>query len=70
LHGDEAQAAFAEFGFRPVNRSATIPASVALPRPADLFTVADLGGWNKISAHLFGPQGLWTKAVEELARGG
>lgn len=70
LHGDEAQAAFAELGFRPVNRSATIPASAALPRPAGLFTVADLGGWNKISVHLFGPQGLWTKAVEELARGG
>lgn len=70
LHGDEAQAAFAELGFRPVNQAATVRARGAFPRPANQFTVADLGGWDAVSARLFGPQGLWTKTVEELARGG
>ncbi len=68
LHGPEAQAAFVELGFRPVNPS-TAPAGHARPVPAKLFTIAELGGWEAISAKLFGAQGLWTTAVEGLARG-
>ncbi len=70
LHGDEAQAAFAELGFRPVNPAATVRGRGTAPPPSSLFTVADLGGWDAVIAHLFGPHGLWTKTVEELARGG
>jgi sulfate/thiosulfate transport system substrate-binding protein len=70
LHGEEAQAAFAELGFRPVAQAASQPtAGASPPRPARLFTITDLGGWDKISTKLFGPQGVWTTAVEELARG-
>lgn len=70
LHGDEAQAAFAELGFRPVTQAASQgAATTTLPRPARLFTIADLGGWDKISTKLFGPQGVWTTVVEDLARG-
>jgi sulfate transport system substrate-binding protein len=67
LHGPEAQAAFAELGFRPVSASA--PSSSAFPTPAKLFSIADLGGWDQIQEKLFGQQGVWTKAVESLARG-
>jgi sulfate/thiosulfate-binding protein len=67
LHGPEAQAAFAELGFRPVGASATTASS--FPAPAKLFTIAELGGWAHIQEKLFGPQGIWTKAVEALARG-
>ena len=67
LHGPEAQAAFAELGFRPVGASATTASS--FPAPAKLFTIADLGGWEQIQEKLFGQQGIWTKAVESLARG-
>lgn len=70
LHGPEAQTAFAELGFRPVGQTTPqLPAASALPRPARLFTIADLGGWETISAKLFGPQGIWTTIVEDLARG-
>jgi len=41
----------------------------AFPQPAHLFTITELGGWDKVASLLFGPQGLWTRAVEELARG-
>lgn len=68
LHSDEAQRAFVDLGFRPLQEGAGQGAS-PLPRPAKLFTVAELGGWDKVSALIFGPQGVWTKAVEELARG-
>jgi sulfate transport system substrate-binding protein len=67
LHGSEAQAAFVELGFRPVNQ--TQPAESPRPVPAKLFTIADLGGWETVSAKLFGPEGFWTAAVESLARG-
>ena len=67
LHGPETQAAFAELGFRPVSPSATTAS--AFPMPAKLFSIADLGGWDQIQEKLFGQQGIWTKAVESLARG-
>jgi sulfate transport system substrate-binding protein len=69
LHGPEAQAAFLELGFRPLERGAGAPASAtALPQPARLFTIEDLGGWDKVSNRLFGAQGLWTKIVEDVSR--
>jgi sulfate transport system substrate-binding protein len=66
LHGMEAQAAFTELGFRPVGSSASTDSS--FPVPAKLFTIADLGGWDQIQGKLFGQQGVWTRAVESLAR--
>lgn len=66
LHGPEAQTAFLELGFRPLEHNAG--ASASLPQPAQLFTIADLGGWEKVSTRLFGTQGLWTRIVEDLAK--
>lgn len=69
LHAEDAQRAFADAGFRPVDESVAQSFTKEFPRPAKLFTVADLGGWDKISTLLFGFQGVWTRAVEDLARG-
>ena len=71
LHGAEAQRAFAELGFRPVGDTGPERGapSATFSRPTGLFTIADLGGWDRVSSHLFGPTGLWTKAVEDLAQG-
>ncbi|MCC2642280.1 MAG: cysP [Nitrospira sp.] len=69
LHGPEAQAAFIELGFRPLERGNDAPpAATAFPQPARLFTIADLGGWEQVGAKLFGLQGLWTRVVEDLAK--
>ena len=59
LHSDEAQRAFLAHGFR----------SVAAPPPPGVVTIAELGGWDKIADVLFGAQGIWTRIVEDLARG-
>jgi sulfate transport system substrate-binding protein len=67
LHSDEAQRAFVEADFRPVSPNASGASS--FPRPARLFTIADLGGWEKVEPLLFGPQGVWTRTVEQLAKG-
>ena len=70
LHSEEAQRAFAEYDFRTVS---AFPAGAqpvkSFPQPAHLFTITELGGWDKVASLLFGPQGLWTHAVEESARG-
>lgn len=63
LNGEEAQQAFVEFGFRPTNE-AVAKASVFV-HPPHVFTIEALGGWDRVFAALFSPQGAWTKAVEE-----
>ena len=70
LHSEDAQHVFAEYDFRTVTpvKAGSQPAK-PFPQPAHLFTIADLGGWEKVASLLFSPQGLWTRAVEELARG-
>jgi sulfate/thiosulfate transport system substrate-binding protein len=70
LHSEDAQRAFAEYDFRTVTASpAGSQSAKAFPQPAHLFTIAELGGWEKVASLLFSPQGLWSRAVEELARG-
>lgn len=59
-HTPEAQAAYAKYGLRPV-LAAAVP--VELPTPADLFTVADLGGWGTAKPKLFGKGGLYDQAT-------
>jgi sulfate transport system substrate-binding protein len=67
LHGAEAQAAFVELGFRPLDKNDP-KLSAMFPQPAQLFTVAELGGWEKVGPKLFGATGIWTSVVEDLAR--
>lgn len=70
LHTEDAQRIFVEYGFRPVSQDTSVnKEAVTFARPVHLFTIADLGGWEKASQLIFGPQGVWTRAVEELAKG-
>jgi sulfate/thiosulfate transport system substrate-binding protein len=70
LQGPEARQAFSEVGFRLTEqRNPDSTPAPGFTRPARLITIADLGGWEKMEKHLFGPQGLWTRVVEEPARG-
>ncbi|MGE0067759.1 MAG: extracellular solute-binding protein [Solirubrobacterales bacterium] len=51
MWSDEGQEIWAENGYRPVN-----PALVdekQFPTPADLFTIADFGGWGKVNDEFF-----------------
>lgn len=60
LSTNEAQRAFAEYGLRPVDASAT-PAG--LPQPADLFTIRDLGGWQQVRTQVFDKGGIYDQAA-------
>jgi sulfate/thiosulfate-binding protein len=55
LHGTQAQSIFASKGYRPVNQQAT--GADKFPRPAGLFTIDDLGGWDQITKAFFGRSG-------------
>ncbi|MFN7143719.1 MAG: sulfate ABC transporter substrate-binding protein [Myxococcota bacterium] len=60
LHTPESQKAFAVYGLRPVDPSV---APAGLPAPADVFTVADLGGWDVVKPKVFGKGGAYDRAA-------
>jgi sulfate/thiosulfate transport system substrate-binding protein len=62
MRSPEGQEILEQYGFRPLNR----------PTPPGTFTMADLGGWAKVKADVYGPKGLWTSIFtdREKARGG
>jgi sulfate transport system substrate-binding protein len=68
LHTDEAQRAFARYGFRPVSPQVAIEFQDAYPTPPLLFDIEYLGGWTKVRGELYGPEGIWTQITLELAR--
>jgi sulfate transport system substrate-binding protein len=68
LHTDEAQRAFARYGFRPVSPQVAVEFESTYPAPPLLFDVEYLGGWTKVREGLYGPKGIWTEITLELAR--
>jgi sulfate/thiosulfate-binding protein len=56
LYTPEAQRAWAEAGFRPVDESVAAEFADDFPTPEKLWTVDDLGGWDKVNAELFEPE--------------
>ncbi len=65
LRDKEGQAILARYGFRPLDE----------PPAPGTFTMADLGGWSRVKAEVYGPKGLWTsiftdRETAKQARGG
>jgi sulfate transport system substrate-binding protein len=58
----QAQRIFAENGYRPVVAGVTGPHE--FPTPADLFTIADFGGWSEVTKQFFDPEGSVMAEVE------
>jgi sulfate/thiosulfate transport system substrate-binding protein len=64
LYSPTAQQIFAKAGYRPI-----VPGTVGptYPTPANLFTIADLGGWTAVTSKLFDPtKGLMVKVEESI----
>jgi sulfate/thiosulfate-binding protein len=53
IWSDEGQTKFADYGYRPVNDSVAAEYADTFPSPAELFTIADLGGWEKVDSEFF-----------------
>ena len=52
-----AQEKFADWGYRPVNETVLEANKDKFPDPPGLFTIEDLGGWEKVNAELFDIEG-------------
>jgi sulfate/thiosulfate-binding protein len=69
LWTQEAQRGYAKYGLRPV-----VPTAVAgevleqFPPVQDLWKVDYLGGWKNVTDEIYGPQGVYSKATEELQK--
>jgi len=67
LWGAEAQRVFADYGFRPVLPEVAAQVVERFPVPEDLFTIADLGGWQAIRDKLYAPDGIWARVNRAVA---
>jgi sulfate/thiosulfate-binding protein len=64
---ETAQEKFAEWGYRPVNETVLEANKDRFPDPPGLFTIEDLGGWDKVNAALFDIEGGAIAEIEEDA---
>jgi sulfate/thiosulfate transport system substrate-binding protein len=55
LWSPAAQAIWAQKGYRPVDKSVLAQYASQFPTPPQLFTIASLGGWTKVSKTFFAP---------------
>lgn len=62
----EAQRAFAKYGLRPVDQEVFGEVQAQYPAVEDLWKIDFLGGWEKVSKDIYGPQGVYTRIFEEL----
>jgi sulfate/thiosulfate-binding protein len=61
------QEKFAEWGYRPVNEEVLAAHKDRFPDPPGLFTIEDLGGWEKVDEELFDIEGGAIAKIEEEA---
>jgi sulfate/thiosulfate transport system substrate-binding protein len=62
-----AQTVFAEHGYRPVVPAVAKRFASRFPRPRTLFTIADLGGWDRVMTGFFDPQNGSVAKIEQDA---
>jgi len=65
--GDESQQKFSDWGYRPVNETVLEANKDKFPDPPGLFTIEDLGGWEKVNEELFDIEGGAIAKIEEEA---
>lgn len=70
LFTSEAQKAFAETGLRPVDPEVLKQYADTYRTPGGrLFTIADLGGWSRVTPEFFGPAGVYSRIEADVAQG-
>jgi sulfate/thiosulfate-binding protein len=63
----EGQQHFADWGYRPVDEQVLAENTDKFEDPANLFTIEDFGGWDKVNAELFDVEGGKVAKIEEDA---
>jgi sulfate transport system substrate-binding protein len=67
LYSPEGQRAWGEAGFRPVDDAVAKEFADQFPAPEKLYTIEELGGWDKVNAELFEPETGSVAAIYEEA---
>ena len=62
-----AQDIFASWGYRPVNQESLQANAAKFPKPAQLFTIEQVGGWTKLNKDLFDAKDGDVAKIEEQA---
>jgi len=62
-----AQEKFADWGYRPVDEDVLAANAGTFPDPPGLFTIEELGGWEKVNAEMFDIEGGSIAEIEEEA---
>jgi sulfate/thiosulfate transport system substrate-binding protein len=63
----EAQRIFAEEGYRPVVDAAAAEYADKFAQPPDVWTVADWGGWDRVTPEFFGPGGIYDRVLQGVS---
>jgi sulfate/thiosulfate transport system substrate-binding protein len=66
LWSEEAQRLYARYGLRPVDPAVAAEVQAQFPPVEDLWRVAYLGGWRRVTEDLYGSRGAFTRMYEEL----
>lgn len=64
----EVQRMYAKYGYRPIVGEVGQELTERFVTPEDLFTIEDLGGWPRVTTHLFDPDGVFDRAMESARR--
>jgi sulfate/thiosulfate-binding protein len=65
LYTPEAQQLWADAGYRPVVKSVFAKNTDKFPVPSGLFTIDDVGGWDKVNADFFDPANGIVAGIEK-----
>jgi sulfate transport system substrate-binding protein len=65
LYTPEAQQLWADSGYRPVVKSVLDQNADKFPTPPGLFTIDDLGGWDKVNTEFFDPANGIVAGIEQ-----
>lgn len=68
LYTPEAQREFAKVGFRPVDETVSQEFASQYPAIRQLFTVADLGGWDAVQAKFFDDGAIFDKIQASIGK--
>ena len=64
---EQGQQKFVDWGYRPVDEALLAENEDKFPEPSGLFTIRDLGGWDKVNDELFDVEGGAIAKIEEEA---
>lgn len=68
LWSEEAQRGFAHYGLRPVDQKIAEEVKAQFPSVEDLWKIDYLGGWKPVTEEIYGPQGVYSRVIEELRK--